>query len=77
MTDTDIMDLGRKHGMAMLADMKKNGATGGEKIAIASFALKGIILGVSVETRQDLKTIREAFNKCLDVWFEEETAAGL
>ena len=77
MTGTDIMELGRKHGMAMLADMKKNGAKGGDMIAIASFALKGIILGVSIASGQDLKTIREAFNKCLDAWLEEETAAGL
>ncbi len=77
MTDDKIMDLGRKHGMAMLADMRKNGATGGEMIAIASFALKGIILGVSIQSGQYLKTIRKAFNQCLDVWFEEETAAEL
>ena len=77
MTNDEIMDLGRKHGMAMLADMRQNGATGGEMIATASFALKGIILGVSIASGQDLKTIRETFNKCLDVWLEDEMEAGL
>ena len=72
MTDEQIMDLGRKHGMNMLADLENHNATPGEMLGVASFALKGIILAAGIKSGHDMKTIRKAFGECLDVWLEDE-----
>ena len=77
MTDEQMMDLGRKHGMNMLIDLKRQGATAGEMLGVASFAFKGIMLAAGIKSGHNIKTIRKTFDECLDVWLEEETAAGL
>ena len=72
MTDEKIMDLGRKHGMAMLIDLKGQGATAGEMLGVASFAFKGIMLAAGIKSGLDMKTIRKTFDQCLDIWLEDE-----
>ena len=76
MTNEEIMDVGRKHGMNMLIDLKNHGATAGEMLGVASFAFKGIMLAAGIKSGQDIKTIRETFDKCLDIWLEDETGGG-
>ena len=71
MTDKEIMALGRKHGLAMLRDLKANDATTGEYIGVASFALQGIILAARLHSGVDIGTLRETFNHCLDIWMDD------
>ena len=75
MTDEQIMDLGRKHGMNMLADLNNHNATPGEMLGVASFAFKGIMLFVGIKSGLDMKTIRKTFDECLDIWLEDELKA--
>ena len=75
MTDEQIMDLGRKHGMNMLIDLKRQGATAGEMLGVASFAFKGIMLAAGNKSGHDMKTIRKTFDECLDIWLEDELKA--
>lgn len=72
MTDKEITDMGRKHGIAMLRDLKAHGATTGEYIGVASFALQGIILAAGIKSGVDIEVLRKTFNECLDVWFAKE-----
>jgi hypothetical protein len=72
MTDEQIMDLGRKHGMNMLIDLKNSDATVGEMLGVASFAFKGIMLAAGIKSGLDMKTIRNTFDECLDIWLEDE-----
>ena len=72
MTEEQIMDLGRKHGMNMLIDLENQGATAGEMIGVASFAFKGIMLATGIKSGHDMKTIRKTFDECLDIWLEDE-----
>lgn len=72
MTDKEIMDMGRKHGIAMLRDLKAADATAGEYIGVASFAIQGIILAAKLKSGVDIGILRETFNHCLDVWMDEE-----
>lgn len=72
MTEEKIMDLGRKHGMAMLIDLKDIDATPGEMLGVASFAFKGIMLAVGIKSGHDMKTIRKTFDQFLDIWLEDE-----
>ena len=72
MTDEQIMDLGRKHGMNMLIDLKRQGATAGEMLGVASFAFKDIMLAAGIKSGHDMKTIRKIFDECLDIWLEDE-----
>ena len=71
MTDKEIMDMGRKHGIAMLRDLKAHDATTGEYIGVAAFALQGIILAARLHSGVDIKTLRETFNHCLDIWMDD------
>ena len=71
MTDKEIMALGRKHGIAMLRDLKAQDATTGEYIGVASFALHGIILAARLKSGVDIRTLRETFNHCLDIWMDD------
>jgi hypothetical protein len=73
MIDEDIMGLGRKHGMAMLADFKRHGATVGDMLGVASFAFKGIMLYACIKSGLDRETIRKTFDQCLDVWLDDES----
>ena len=72
MTDEQIMDLGRKHGMNMLSELCNQGATAGEMLGVASFAFKGIMLAAGIKSGHDMVTIRKTFDQCLDVWLEDE-----
>ena len=72
MTDEQMMDLGRKHGMNMLIDLKRQGATAGEMLGVASFAFKGIMLAAGIKSGHNMKTIRKTFDECLDDWLEDE-----
>ena len=72
MTGEQIMDLGRKHGMNMIIDLKNNDATAGEMLGVASFAFKGIMLAAGIKSGHDMKTIRKTFDQCLDIWLEDE-----
>lgn len=72
MTDKEIMDMGRKHGIDMLRDLKAADATPGEYLGVASFALQGIILSARMKCGVDIKTLRETFNHCLDVWMDDD-----
>ena len=72
MTGDQIMDLGRKHGMNMLIDLKNNDATPGEMIGVASFAFKGIMLAAGIKSGHDMKTIRKTFDGFLDILLEDE-----
>ena len=72
MTDEKIMDLGRKHGMAMLIDLKTNNATAGDMLGVASFAFKGIMLAAGLKSGLDIETLRKNFDQCLDIWLEDE-----
>lgn len=71
MTDKEIMDMGRKHGLDMLRDLKANDATTGEYIGVASFALQGIILAARLKSGVDIGILRETFNQCLDTFLED------
>ena len=71
MTDKEIMDMGRKHGVAMLRDLKANDATTGEYIGVASFAIQGIILAARLKSGVPIGTLRETFNQCLDTFLED------
>ena len=71
MTVIEIMDMGRKHGLAMLRDLKEHDATAGEYMGVASYALQGIILAARLKSGIELELLRETFNKCLDTWFED------
>jgi hypothetical protein len=71
MTDKEIMDMGRKHGLAMLRDLKEHDATTGEYIGVASFALQGIILAARLKSGVDIGILRETFNNCLDTFLED------
>ena len=71
MTDKEIMDMGRKHGLAMLRDLKEHDATTGEYIGVASFALQGIILAARLKSGVDIGILRETFNQCLDTFLED------
>lgn len=71
MTDKEIMDLGRKHGLAMLSDLKAHNATTGEYIGVASFALQGIILAARLHSGVDIKILRETFDHCLDLFMDD------
>ena len=72
MTAEQIMDLGRKHGMNMLAELMNHDATPGEMLGVASFAFKGIMLAAGIKSGHDMKTIRKTFDECLDAWLEDE-----
>ena len=72
MTDEQIMDLGRKHGMNMLRELCNQGATAGEMLGVASFTFKGIMLAAGIKSGHDMVTIRKTFDQCLDVWLEDE-----
>lgn len=72
MTDKEIMDLGRKHGVAMLRDLKANDATTGEYLGVASYAIQGIILAAKLNSGVDIVILRETFNHCLDVWMDDD-----
>ena len=72
MTDKEIMDMGRKHGLAMLRDLKAADATPGEYLGVASFALQGIILAAKLKSGVDIGTLRETFNHCLDIWMDDD-----
>lgn len=67
MTDEQI-----KHGMVMLVDLKKQGATVSEMLGVASFAFAGIMLAAGIKSVHDIKTIRKTFDQCLDIWLEDE-----
>jgi len=71
MTDKEIMDMGRKHGVAMLRDLKAHDATTGEYIGVASFAIQGIILAARLKSGVDIGILRETFNQCLDTFLED------
>ena len=71
MTDKEIMDMGRKHGLAMLRDLKAHDATTCEYIGVASFAFHGIILAAQLRSGADIETLRNVFNQCLDVWLDD------
>jgi hypothetical protein len=71
MTDNEIIEMGRKHGIAMLRDLEAQGATPGEYIGVASFALQGIILAARLKSGVDIGTLRETFNHCLDIWMDD------
>jgi hypothetical protein len=71
MTDKEIMDMGRKHGVAMLRDLKEHNATAGEYIGVASFAFQGIILAAQLKSGVDIGILRETFNQCLDTFLED------
>ena len=71
MTDKEIMDMGRKHGLAMLRDLKAHDATTGEYIGVASFALQGIILAARLKSGVGIAEIRKTFNECLDKWLDD------
>ena len=71
MTDKEIMDMGRKHGLAMLRDLKAHDATTGEYIGVASFALQGIILAARLKSGVDIRILRETFDQCLDTFLED------
>lgn len=72
MTDKEIMDLGRKHGVAMLRDLKANDATIGEYLGVAAFALQGIILAARLKSGVDIGTLRETFDHCLNIWLDDD-----
>ena len=72
MTDKEIMDMGSKHGLAMLRDLKAHDATTGEYIGVASFALQGIILAARLHSGVDIKILCETFNHCLDIWLDDD-----
>lgn len=72
MTDKEIMDMGSKHGIAMLRDLKANDATTGEYIGVAAFALQGIILAARLHSGVDIKTLRETFDHCLNIWLDDD-----
>ena len=71
MTEKEIMDMGRKHGLAMLRDLRAHNAMAGEYLGVASFALQGIIVAAKLESGVDIKTLRETFNEMLDVWMND------
>lgn len=71
MTDKEIMDMGRKHGLDMLRDLQAADATAGEYIGMASFAFQGIIMAAKLRSGLDIKTLRESFNQCLDIWMDD------
>lgn len=71
MTDKEIMEMGRKHGLAMLRDLKAHDATTGEYIGVASFAIQGIILAARLKSGVDIKILRETFNNCLDLFMDD------
>ena len=71
MTDKEIMEMGRKHGIDMLLDLKAHDATVGEYMGVASFALQGIILAARLKSGVDIGTLRETFNHCLDTFLED------
>lgn len=71
MTDKEIMDMGSKHGLAMLRDLKAHDATTGEYIGVVSFAIQGIILAARLHSGVDIKILRETFNHCLDIWLDD------
>jgi hypothetical protein len=71
MTDKEIMDMGRKHGVAMLRDLKAHDATTCEYIGVASFAFQGIILAAQLRSGADIETLRNVFNQCIDVWLDD------
>lgn len=71
MTDKEIMDMGRKHGLAMLRDLKAHDATTGEYIGVASFAFQGIILAAQLKSGVGIAEIRKIFNECLDKWLDD------
>lgn len=70
MTDKEIMEMGRKHGIDMLLDLKAHDATVGEYMGVASFAFQGIILAARLKSGADVEILRKTFNDCLDVWFK-------
>ena len=72
MTDKEIMDLGSKHGVAMLRDLKAHDATVGEYLGVAAFALQGIILAARLHSGVDIKTLRETFDHCLNIWLDDD-----
>lgn len=72
MTDKEIMDMGRKHGIAMLRDLKAADATTGEYLGVAAFALQGIIRAARLKSGVDVKILRETFKHCLNIWIDEE-----
>ena len=72
MKEEQMMDLGRKHGINMLSDLLEQGATAGEMLCVAAFALKGIMLSAGIKSGHDMNTIRKIFDECLDVWLEDD-----
>ena len=72
MKEEQMMDLGRKHGINMLSDLLEQGATAGEMLCVAAFALKGIMLSACIKSGHDMNTIRKTFVECLDVWLEDD-----
>ena len=71
MTDEEIMAMGRKHGMAMLQDLKEVGATPGEMLGVASFAVKGLILMAAIKKEVPKEVVRAHFDEMLNVWLED------
>lgn len=71
MTDEEIMAMGRKHGMAILQDLKEVDATPGEILGVASFAVKGLILMAAIRKEVSKEVVRAHFDEMLDIWLED------
>lgn len=71
LSDEQIMDLGRKFGVAMWRELNAIGATPGEMMGVASFAAQGIIKGASMKLGVPVEVAREHFDQMLGIWLDE------
>ena len=71
LSDEQIMDLGRKFGVAMWRELNAIGATPGEMMGVASFAAQGIIKGASMKLGVPVEVAREHFEQMLDIWLDD------
>ena len=71
LSDEQMMDLGRKFGVAMWRELNAIGATPGEMMGVASFAAQGIIKGASMKLGVPVEVAREHFDQMLDIWLDD------
>lgn len=71
LSDDQLMDLGRKFGVAMWRELNALEVTPGEMMGVASFAAQGIIKGAAQKLGVSVEVARKHFDMMLDIWLED------
>lgn len=77
LSDEQIMDLGRKYGVAMWRELNAEEVTPAEMVGVASFAVQGIIRGASLQMGLPVEVAREHFDQMLDIWLDDSDDSNM